>query len=692
MSPRGGLLAAGLSIALLASLASPVPVLASAAGGTSTGDAGPPCAAPLVADPVGGAAAIRELGADLPLAAAKIDSSSADFRALLRSDPTMRVDECGQTFVVEPPMTTAEKAAAASADDAQVSATPQSLNAGGDAFMLNSRPGSQRTIYLDFDGQEIVGTVWNDVHSDVLAPPFDTNGNAAFSTAEQAAIGNIWLRVAEDYASFDVNVTTQDPGQAAITRSDPSDVLYGTRALITMDAVLYVDQCGTGGCGGIAVVNAFDQATQHDELQPALVFQRGLGGSNATAKTIAEAVTHEVGHNLGLHHDGKGVEGYYEGQAAWAPIMGVGYYRPVTQWSKGEYTGANMHEDDLAVIASHLHTSLADDHPNSATGATALAYAAPAVDGLIGTRSDSDWFRFTVPAGTGATAVRVTPQTVSADLDASVTVYDGAGSLVMAANPSVAWSGLDEVTGLATSLTRTLAPGTYTAKVDGVGYGTAATTGYSDYASLGRYTISVGGTASAPTPLPSTWTGTLGAAVSALTVRSETATGYSAARFPLVDADHDCRKTRAEVLKAETLHKVRWKNARHCVVHNGQWFSSFDRRTVEKESKVSVVWTVPLSEAWQSGAGSWTTARRQAYANDLADSRTLLAVTSTSAGSRANREPTSWLPSSASRCTYVARWVAVKLRWGLATNSTEQSRLASLASGCSSTKLTVHRA
>ena len=689
MALGGRLRAAGLSIAVLASLASPVHAVAAASGGTSTGDPGLPCASPLLADPVGGAAAIKELGADLPKAAAKIERSPAEFRALLRSDPTMRVDECGQTFVVEPAMTSAEKAAAASADDTPV-ASP-TLSTSGDAFALNSRPGSLRTIYLDFDGQEVVGTMWNDVHADVVAPPYDTDGNPAFSTAERAAISSIWLRVAEDYAPFDVNVTTQDPGQDALTRNDMTDELYGTRALITMDAVLYADQCGTGGCGGIAAVGVFDLPSSHDYYQPALVFQRGLGGASATAKTIAEAVSHEVGHNLGLSHDGHGPDDYYLGQGVWAPIMGVGYYRPLTQWSKGEYAQATRQEDDLVIIASHGPSLLVDDHANSATGATTLAYAGPAVDGLIGTRTDTDWFTFTVPTGAGATAVRVTPQTVGGDLDASVTVYDGAGSLVMAANPSVASTDWDQITGLAATLVSTLAPGTYRARVDGVGYGSVATTGYTDYASLGRYTISAGGTTSAPTALPSTWTGTLGAAVSALTVRSETGAGYSATRFPLVDADHDCRNIRAEVLKSESLSQVRWKNARRCVVVHGQWYSTFDRRTVKWASNTSVVWMVPLSEAWQSGARAWSTARRQAYANDLADSRTLRAVSTTSAKARANREPTRWLPASASRCTYVAEWVAVKLRWGLAINSAERTRLASLAAGCSGTRLTVHR-
>jgi serralysin len=47
-------------------------------------------------------------------------------------------------------------------------------------------------------------------------------------------------------------------------------------------------------------------------------------------KYTAEAISHEVGHTLGLSHDGRITpsEGYYAGHGSgdtgWAPIMGVG--------------------------------------------------------------------------------------------------------------------------------------------------------------------------------------------------------------------------------------------------------------------------------------------------------------------------------------------------------------------------------
>ena len=59
-----------------------------------------------------------------------------------------------------------------------------------------------------------------------------------------------------------------------------------------------------------------------------------------------------VGHTLGLSHDGNSTATYFFGAdgSQWAPIMGAGYYKPITPWSKGEYTDANNQQDDVATI------------------------------------------------------------------------------------------------------------------------------------------------------------------------------------------------------------------------------------------------------------------------------------------------------------------------------------------------------
>jgi hypothetical protein len=46
----------------------------------------------------------------------------------------------------------------------------------------------------------------------IVTPAYDTDGNpAAFSAGELSSILAIWRGVSEDYAPFDVDVTTEEP-------------------------------------------------------------------------------------------------------------------------------------------------------------------------------------------------------------------------------------------------------------------------------------------------------------------------------------------------------------------------------------------------------------------------------------------------------------------------------------------------
>ena len=356
------------------------------------------------------------------------------------------------------------------------------------AFSLHSRPGSRRVIYLDFDGQTITGTGWNgNTGGTCYADPYDSDGKPTFSDDERTAIAGTWARVAEDYASMDVDVTTADPGVDAINRSSGLDSRYGTRVVVTYSRslcpngkTLYASVCG-GGCGGVSYVGVFDQTPNHDYYQPALVFQNGVGFDQ---KLIAEAASHEVGHTGGLSHDGNATSPYDWGHGSWAPIMGAAYYEPITQWSKGEYAGANQTQDDFAVMQSNGLLPVADDYPERSPAP--LAPGVPRT-GIISSRSDVDTFAITIATATTVT-VTATPAAVSPDLDISLTLSKGKETIAYADPPS-AYVSTDVASGLDASITTTLSPGTYTARVDGVGAGNPLDTGYSDYASVGAYTV-----------------------------------------------------------------------------------------------------------------------------------------------------------------------------------------------------------
>ncbi len=404
------------------------------------------------------------------------DKSVEETRRIL-ADPAARLDATQRIYYVE---RVPDPAMAAVAAAAEAAAFPYA-----DTFRLHSRPGSLRTVYLDFDGETIAGTAWNGAFGAPVDPffaePFSTDGSPAFSTAEQDVVQSVWQRVAEDYAPFDIDVTTQDPGPAAITRSGPSDLVFGTRALIT-DAPEVGNSCG---CGGVAYVGVFDASSSHAFYQPAWVVAQALGHN---AKYIAEATSHEVGHNLGLSHDGTSSQGYYGGAGAWAPIMGVSYYKPLSQFSKGEYPGANNYEPDLDVVAANGGPPITDDHGDTPAAASGVGSGPDvAAIGVISTDADVDVFR--VEATAGAATFTITPATVSPNLDVLLEVRNGAGSVIASDDRPSATVDYDTVTGLSASLSTTIpADGTYFVVVAGVGAGTLAT-GYGGYGSLGSYRL-----------------------------------------------------------------------------------------------------------------------------------------------------------------------------------------------------------
>jgi hypothetical protein len=270
-----------------------------------------------------------------------------------------------------------------------------------------------------------------------------------------------------------VFVTTEYRGEAELTRSNGGDQAYGVRALVSPIGNYF------GNPGGIAYVGVFNETG--DYYKPALIFPENLANNE---KYIAEAISHEVGHTLGLNHDGTSTSDYYQGQGNWAPIMGVGYYEPITQWSKGEYANANNQQDDLTVISQHGISFLPDDFGNSIATAFALSKTNISVDGLIGRTADVDFFSFQTSAG--AAQINVTPWQRGADLHFTVSIYDGSGVLLTNREGSDSSSGVQPV-----SIRQNLNSGTYYVSIQGKGSGNPLTTGYSDYASLGHYTLAI---------------------------------------------------------------------------------------------------------------------------------------------------------------------------------------------------------
>ncbi|MFD4630282.1 HNH endonuclease family protein [Streptomyces sp. NPDC058284] len=175
---------------------------------------------------------------------------------------------------------------------------------------------------------------------------------------------------------------------------------------------------------------------------------------------------------------------------------------------------------------------------------------------------------------------------------------------------------------------------------------------------------------------------TLKQAIAALPMAAESREGYQRSRFRhWTDEDRDGCDTREEVLIAES--RTAPTIGAGCKVIAGEWFSFYDSETVTQPRGLDIDHMVPLAEAWDSGASTWSARRRQAYANDLGDERSLVAVSARSNRSKADQDPSEWqLPLADARCTYTAGWLATKLRWNLSVDKPERHALQELAAGC----------
>ncbi len=168
----------------------------------------------------------------------------------------------------------------------------------------------------------------------------------------------------------------------------------------------------------------------------------------------------------------------------------------------------------------------------------------------------------------------------------------------------------------------------------------------------------------------------------------EPRSGYDRALFRLwIDADHDGCDTRREVLIAESLSPVR--TGERCSLSGGRWYSAYDGVTTTDPSTFHIDHLVPLAEAWDSGASTWSSDRRMEYANDLVFSGSLIAVTASSNRSKSDSDPAEWEPPMASDyCTYATDWVEVKVRWSLAADRAEISSLRGMLKACGTQQTT----
>ncbi|MBQ9694498.1 MAG: hypothetical protein IJV69_07070 [Kiritimatiellae bacterium] len=378
--------------------------------------------------------------------------------------------------------------------------------------IYHSRPTATRTLYLDFHGyvDDFMANVLaarsalNDATKTFIrTAPFVYKGHFGEDKSQPyptaAAIYDIWRMVAEDFAAFDVDVTTETPAFDDLVKANEADNIYGKRVVIGYaegTSIPWYPNSGAFSGGGTF-------GFQHD--RPVYVF------SVQSRQNIAAQVTHEVSHTLGLSHDGgmlyfdnfyasdyyRGVEitpdgtlntsQYQKTGLTWYPVMGgaptvngsaATYYYDaddfINQWNSGTYSSATNTEDDFAILlglrdgngsaftetpcypaATRCLTLAEDDVGDTFATAHELTPfqgdATQTVSGVIGkhlssdgssTQNDCDLFKLTVAASGWLTA-EVLPNfqglTEGASLDAKLELLAADGTLIATATEPL-WS------------------------------------------------------------------------------------------------------------------------------------------------------------------------------------------------------------------------------------------------------------
>jgi hypothetical protein len=166
--------------------------------------------------------------------------------------------------------------------------------------------------------------------------------------------------------------------------------------------------------------------------------------------------------------------------------------------------------------------------------------------------------------------------------------------------------------------------------------------------------------------------------------------GYSRDRFGSAweDADDNGCDTRDDILHRDLRRVVERAGTNGCVVVSGVLADPYTATSisyVRGHSRVDIDHVVALGDAWRTGAARWAASKRLALANDPLN---LLAVSASANRQKGDDDAATWLPANKTyRCAYVARQLAVKLKYALWATSAERGAMQRVLTRCPTLRL-----
>ncbi|MRI34512.1 hypothetical protein EOPP23_16115 [Endozoicomonas sp. OPT23] len=357
-----------------------------------------------------------------------------------------------------------------------------------DTFKLHSRPGAKQVIFLDFDGHiETLGgqhanngNNQNKVKGPIISTALDLDNNpASFNTQEHIVVQQLWLSIAGVYAAYDIDITTEDPGEDSLGRFSVNDQTYGSRIVFGKIPSFIA------ASGGTDFENVLTRRSNGVKAVPTPTYSGRIVKPSLGTKGLP---LHEVGHTLSMWHPPQTpdvIDGHKiitsatgkDSEVSWRSVMGGGTVPPL----------AHFLLPDLAGLYKRSVKQRADDHGDKFASASSLHSLKNGAElsgfGVIESNVDLDLFHFQLDKNENVN-IHVQPAIWAYSLDALTILFDKDGKEIARSNP---------LNHLDNWLNLTLESGKYFIAVRGTGRKPTPGyhNGYLDFGSTGAYTLAV---------------------------------------------------------------------------------------------------------------------------------------------------------------------------------------------------------